>query len=182
MQVHTIPQFQRDFDQYDFDFVILSCHQVEDKEFWRQEFQQGKTQKEYNEKYYQEILGVMQNYNDYSILGHLDMIKRYDEAGDYPFEKVKDIITEILELAIKNDKGIEVNTSCFRYGINDLTPSREILRLYKDLGGKIITIGSDSHQESHVGCRIAEVQQELKAMGFQQFCTFDKMKPIFHNL
>lgn len=182
MQVHTIPQFQRDFDQYDFDFVILSCHQVEDKEFWRQEFQQGKTQKEYNEKYYQEILGVMQNYNDYSILGHLDMIKRYDEAGDYPFEKVKGIITEILELAIKQDKGIEVNTSCFRYGINDLTPSREILRLYKDLGGKIITIGSDSHQESHVGCRIAEVQQELKNMGFQQFCTFDKMKPIFHNL
>jgi histidinol-phosphatase (PHP family) len=182
MQVHTIDSFQRDFDKYDFDFVILSCHQVDDKEFWTQDFQKGKTQQQYNEKYYEEILKVMKNYDDYSVLGHLDMIKRYDKEGEYPFEKVKHIISEILMLAIEKGKGIEINTSSFRYGLMELTPSRDILRLYKELGGDIITIGSDTHEEKHIGHKIDYVKGELKKIGFNKFCTFEKMKPIFHEL
>ena len=52
MQMHTIPQFESLFDRYPFDFIILSVHQVEDKEFWTQDFQKGRTQQEYNERYY----------------------------------------------------------------------------------------------------------------------------------
>jgi histidinol-phosphatase (PHP family) len=182
MQIHTIEQFQKDFCKYDFDFVILSCHQVDNKEFWTQDFQRGKTQREYNEAYYHEILKVIRAYDDYSVLGHLDMIKRYDKAGIYPFEKAKQIVAEILEHVISHGKGIEVNTSCFRYGLKDLTPSKEILNLYKELGGTIITIGSDAHEEKDVGCNISLVKKELREMGFKKFCTFEKMKPIFHDL
>ena len=182
MQVHTIEQFQKDFCKYDFDFVILSCHQVNDKEFWSQDFQKGKTQQEYNEKYYEEIWNLIKVYHDYSVLGHLDMIKRYDLAGNYPFEKIKVIMTEILKKVISDGKGIEINTSSFRYGLDDLTPSREILRLYKELGGKVITIGSDTHEEAHVGYNIPFVKEELKKIGFEEFCTFENMKPIFHAL
>nr|WP_018249887.1 histidinol-phosphatase HisJ family protein [Orenia marismortui] len=74
MQVHTIDQFQRDFDQYDFDFIILSCHQVDNKAFWTGDFQKGNTQQEYNERYYKEILEVIKQYDNYSVLGHLDMM------------------------------------------------------------------------------------------------------------
>ncbi|MBK1812181.1 histidinol-phosphatase HisJ family protein [Clostridium sp. YIM B02505] len=182
MQLHTIDIFQKDFEKYDFDFVILSCHQIDDQEFWTYDFQKGKTQQEYNKKYYEEILKMMKNYDNYSILGHLDMIKRYDKEGEYPFEKVEDIITEILKLAIEKGKGIEVNTSSFRYGLKDLTPSRDILSLYKELGGNIITIGSDTHEENHVGHKIDYIKDELKNIGFTKFCTFEKMKPIFHEL
>lgn len=182
MQVNTIDEFQEDFNKYDFDFVILSCHEVENKGFWNQTFQIGKTQQEYNERYYEEILKVIKKYNDYSVLGHLDMIKRYDKVGIYPFEKVKDIVTEILVHVIKNKKGIEINTSSARYGLEDLTPSREILKLYRELGGTIITIGSDTHEEEHVGHHIPNVRKELKKLGYKQFCTFEKMKPIFHDL
>ena len=72
------------------------------------------------------------------------MIERYDKVGKYPFEKVKDIVTEILMHVIAHGKGIEINTSSFRYGLEDLTPSKEILKLYQELGGTIITIGSDA--------------------------------------
>ena len=92
MQVHTIDQYQQLFNKYPFDFIILSCHQVEDKEFWTQDFQRGRTQKEYNERYYQEILDIIKVYKDYSVLGHLDLIIRYDNQGVYPFEKLKPII------------------------------------------------------------------------------------------
>lgn len=182
IQVHTIPDYQRDFDNHDFDFVILSCHQADGKEFWNQEFQRDKTQKEYNDKYYEEILKVINEYSDYSVLGHLDVIKRYDNAGSYPFEYTKGILSEILKHVIANGKGIEVNTSSFRYGLDDLTPSRDILKLYRELGGTIITTGSDTHEENHVGHKITFVKEELKKLGFNQICTFEKMNPIFHDI
>ena len=183
MQVHTIKDFQKLFDKYKekFDFVILSCHQVNDKEFWTNEFQKGKSVDEYNAEYYEEIYRVMSRYSDYSILGHLDHIQRYNETI-YPFEKSREIIVKILKKVIEDNKGIEVNTSSFRYGLKELTPERDILKLYHELGGKIITIGSDAHKAENVGEHIPYIQEELKKIGFTDICTFDKMKPIFHKL
>ena len=85
------------------------------------------TQKEYNEKYYEEMLSVVREYKDYSVLGHMDLIARYDEKGVYPFEKIKPIVEEILQVVIADGKGLEVNTSSYRYGLSDTTPSVEIL-------------------------------------------------------
>jgi len=188
LQIHTIPQYQKLFNSYPFDFIIMSCHQVENKEFWTQEFQQGRSQDEYNQRYYDEILAQVKNYHDYSVLGHLDLIARYDKTGVYPFAKIQDKIAEILKIVIADGKGIELNTSSVRYkihnaqGEHELTPSKEILALYKELGGRIITTGSDSHKPEHLGAYIAEQSQELKKLGFKEICTFEKMQPIFHKL
>lgn len=182
MQTHTVEQFQETFDKYPFDFVILSCHEVGDKELWNYEFQRGKSQDEYNLQYYEEILKVVRQYEDYSVLGHLDMIRRYDRNGNYPFEKVKDVVEEILRLAIAGGKGLEVNTSCYRYGLHDLTPGREILKLYRALGGEIITIGSDAHTPKWIGWELGGVQEELIEMGFEDIYTFEGMKPVKHAL
>ena len=96
MQAHTVEKYEKLFRRYPFDFIILSIHEVEDKEFWTQDFQRGRTQKEYNERYYEEMLYLVQHYHDYSVLGHMDLISRYDKAGIYPFEKLKPILTKIL--------------------------------------------------------------------------------------
>ena len=110
-------------------------------------------------------------------------IEQYEKLyAKYPFEKIKPIFTEILKTVIADGKGIEVNTSSHRYGLSNLTPSRDILKLYRELGGTIITIGSDSHKPEHLGTFIDETKQELKTLGFKEFCTFDKMKPIYHQL
>ncbi len=182
MQVHTISDYQKLFDRYPFDFIILSVHEVEDKEFWTGDFQKGRTQDEYNLRYYEEMLELVKNYHDYSVLGHMDLIARYDDAGHYPFEKIKPIVTEILKIVIADGKGIELNTSSHRYGLSDLTPSRDILKLYRELGGRIITLGSDSHKKEHLGAYIEETKRELYALGFEQYCTFEKMKPIYHPM
>lgn len=182
VQPHTIPQFEALFARYPFDFILLSIHQVEDKEFWTQDFQRGRTQREYNERYYEELLGVVRAYKNYSVLGHMDLIKRYDEAGIYPFEKTKDLAAEILKVVIADGKGIEVNTSSHRYGLDDSMPSVRLLELYRDLGGTIVTIGSDSHAPEHLGAYIQEAKDQLKALGFRSFCTYEKMEPVFHDL
>ena len=182
MQMHTISKFEALYQRYPFDFIILSVHQVEDKGFWSQEFQQGRTQKEYNERYYEELLHLVKRYQNYSVLGHLDLIVRYDKAGIYPFSKVRHYVEEILAEVIKNGKGIEVNTSSHRYGLADATPSAEILKMYHDMGGRIVTLGSDSHAPAHLGTYMEETRTLLKSLGFRQFCTYDRMRPDFHEL
>ncbi len=182
VQVQTIPLFQEDFETYPFDFIILSNHQVNNKEFWNYAFQEGKSQEEFQMAYYEAIYEVVQRYKGYSVLGHLDMIKRYDPYGDYPDEKIMGLVDCILKQVIQDGKGIELNTSSFKYGLKDLMPSRNILRRYYELGGRILTIGSDTHETQHLGDHILEVRSILKGIGFQTFCTFEKMKPIYWNL
>ncbi len=183
-QSHTIERFQQLFDRYAdrWDFILLSIHQVGDKEFWSGEFQRDRTQAEYNMAYYEEMLSAVMNFDSWSVLSHLDLIKRYDPAGIWPDSNTRDIVAEILTQAVRQGKGIEVNTSSFRYGLPDLQPSSDILRLYRDLGGRIITFGSDSHQPEHLGAHIPEVRDRVHALGFEEFCTFEGMEPHFHKL
>ena len=169
MQTHTIPQYEKLFSSYPFDFIILSVHQVEDKEFWTQDFQRGRTQEEYNLRYYEEMLALVQRYHHYSVLGHMDLISRYDNAGAFPFEKIRPIVTEILKTVISDGKGIEINTSSHRYGLQDLTPSAD-------------TIGSDSHRKEHLGAHILDTMDEAKKLGFEEIYTFDQMRPIPHKM
>src|SRR5699024_12088231 len=68
VQRHTVSEFESLFQRYPFDFIILSIHQVEDKEFWTQDSQRGKPQEEYNLGYYEELLAVIKKYKNYSVL------------------------------------------------------------------------------------------------------------------
>lgn len=180
IQVHTLDYHEEIFAKYPFDFVIFSCHQVDNKEFCRQQVQEGRTQREYNRRYYQEILDVAKLYKNYSILGHLDVVKRYDLQGEIAFEEIKDLVEEIFKVIIPDGKGIEINTSSFAYKLKSLMPSREILELYYQMGGRIITIGSDAHNADRIGDRIEEAAKTLKEIGFEGIYTFDQMKPEFH--
>lgn len=128
------------------------------------------------------MLQLVKSYKNYSVLAHMDLITRYDNDGVYSFEKIKKKITEILKIVISDGKGIELNTSSKRYGLSDSTPCRDILTLYYNLGGNIITIGSDSHKPEHLEAYIQEGKELLRSIGFTQYCTFEKMKPIFHTL
>lgn len=184
VQTHTITQYKRLFERYhdELDFVLLSVHQIDDLDMWSGEYQSGKTQDEYNRGYYDELLNVARNFHDYSVLAHLDLIVRYDRKGIYPFVKVRDIVAEILRTAIDDHKGIELNTSSWRYGLTDTQPSREILKRYLEMGGEILTLGSDAHIPDYVYAHMDEARDILRELGYRYFCTFDKMHPVFHEL
>ena len=68
VQTHTINLYEKLFERYKdrLDFILLSIHQVDNKEFWTGEFQEARTQREYNLAYYEELLRVVENYKDYS--------------------------------------------------------------------------------------------------------------------
>lgn len=171
-------------DGKDFDFIICSTHRCEDQELFYGGFFVGKDQKEAYRTYFEHVLDTVRNFENFDVYGHLDYVNRYGEylvkvltPSDYQSQ-----IDEILKILIKKDKGLEVNTSGIRYGLGHFNPQIPVLRRYLELGGKIITIGSDSHYNEHVGFLWEEAALMLKNVGFKQYAIFEKREPIFKNL
>lgn len=163
-----------------FDFIICSMHTTERKDLHSGAFFEGKTVEEAYEIYYKELLECVQAYDRFSILGHIDLVKRYTkEKSKLDFH---DLISEIFKCIIPRGQGIELNTSGYRYGLNGGMPSEDILRLYKDCGGEIITLGSDSHVPETVAYKFKESLELFRKIGFKYIATFDHMKPVFHPI
>ena len=183
LQPHLIDKYNKDMKNYKFDFILCSQHAIGKNDLYYSEYFKNKNQYDAYEIYYKTLYDIVKNFNNYSVLGHLDLVKRYGNyeniLGDNSF---MDIIESILKEAIYNGKGIEVNTSCFRYNLPDLTPSKNIISLYKDLGGEIITTGSDAHSPDFISCKFDYIYSYLKDLGFKYICTFDNLKPNFIKL
>lgn len=186
VQTHTIPAYERLLHSYgdQLDFTLLSIHQVGDREFWNGAFQEGRTQEQFTVAYYEELLGVVEQFHGYSVVAHLDLIRRYDPTPGcpLPFSAVRDIVAEILSRVIADGHGIEVNTSGWRYGLDGPQPTDDVLQLYRDLGGRIVTLGSDSHKPEHLGAYLRIAQDRLRALGFSQACTYEQGEPRFYEL
>lgn len=118
------------------------------------------------------------------VVAHIDLMKRYAfvKHGKYEFNTHKEIIEEILKNIISRGKGIEVNTSTLRSEINETMPSIDALKMYKELGGEIITVGSDAHCTTDVGEGIREALDLLKSFGFENIYTFEERKAIAHKV
>lgn len=163
----------------DIDFVIGSIHSLDHKDLYNDFDFSIYTKQEAYEKYLNDILTSISKYK-YSVNGHLDFISRYSNYKD-PFlryEDFSDYFDEIFKAIIKNDKGLEINTSGIKYGIKDFYPHKDILKRYKELGGEIITVGSDAHRVIEVASHFDKVYDYLKDCGFNSITTFEKMKPI----
>ena len=83
-------------------------------------------------------------------------------------------------IVIAKGKGMEINTS----GVDragDFLPSAAFLKRYKELGGEIVTLGSDAHAPDRVGQYASEAMAILKDI-FGYVCTFADRKPIFHKI
>ncbi len=170
--------------QQSFDFVICSTHKCEHQELAFGGYYKDKTQKEAYSGYFNHVLETLENYDDFDVYGHIDYMNRYGdykskvfEVGDYSEQ-----IDAILGQLIKKDKGLEVNTSGIRYGLGAFNPQATILKRYYEKGGRIATIGSDSHKNEHVGFLRDEAAAFLKNIGFEAYATFEKRKVIFQKL
>ncbi len=178
LQPHQVADYKELMDRETFDFVICSMHTADKKDLHSGDFFAGKTIEEAYEQYYRELLYCVRHFKDYSILGHLDLVKRYTKQQ--PERQFHDIISEIFQVIIPDGKGIELNTSGYRYGLEGGMPSTGILKLYREHGGEVITVGSDSHVVSTVGYKFRESYELLKSLGFKHVTTFNGMQPEFH--
>ena len=116
----------------------------------------------------------------YDVLGHIIYPLRYMERDgqDISLARYRDRLAHILRTAIGCGKGIEVNTNRGK----TVEPWRDILALYRDLGGELVTVGTDAHFPEHVGLGVTEAGALLKACGFDRVAVYTRRTPELHQI
>ncbi len=177
------PQFQKDLQRREFDFVLGSIHFVDDLDVYFQEFWEGKTVFQAESRCLEETLACVQLHEEFDVLAHLTYISKTTANPTHrlvPFAQHRELIDEILRTLAAKGKGLEINTSgvdkCGGY-----LPTADYVRRFRELGGEIVTIGSDAHRCNRVGQYSFDVCELLKDI-FGYVCTFEGRKPIFHKL
>lgn len=169
---------------YDFDFIIGSCHICNGKDPYYPPFYEGRSDEEAYREYFDCTLTNIRKFSNFDVLGHLDYVVRYGATMDreYSFDKYRDVLDPILETLITNGKGLEINTGGIKKGMRDLHPCKDILKRYRELGGEIITIGSDAHKPENMGEYFNRAAEILTDCGFRYYCVFEKRIAEFKKL
>lgn len=174
-------KFEKDIRVYlknrRFDYRIGSVHLIDSKAISRideENYFAGKTEEEAYLPYFLELKNAAQS-GMFDVIGHFDLIKRYGVTffGKFNSGKYNSEITEILELMIKNNIALEINSSGLRQNPKETYPSLKIIKLYKELGGDLITIGSDSHSTEFLGSGTEDAIKIARSAGFDKIVTFE---------
>lgn len=181
LQNHIAAKLLETTSQYPFDYVIGSCHFIDGLDPYYPEYYQGKTEGQAYRRFFEVTLSRMQALDCFDSLGHLDYVVRYgpNKNQQYRYQDYRDLIDAILNLLIQKGKALECNTGGFHYGLGHPNPCEEILRRYRELGGELLTIGSDAHAPQHVGFDFDRAGELLKACGFSYYTTYHQRQPQF---
>jgi len=169
---------------HDFDFIIGSSHICHGKDPYYPAFFQGRSKEAALREYFESILENLKKFSNFDVYGHLDYAVRYAPGKDagYSYEKYADILDEILKLLLDKGKGLELNTGGIKSGMHDMHPCIGILKRYRELGGEIITVGSDAHNANDIGTHFGRAASVLEECGFRYYCVFEKRTAEFHQL
>jgi len=173
-QPHMYPEYSlKLIESYPYDYVLASVHKMRDNKDFGGITYNKENISSYCINYLDELKSLAQ-WDKYDCIGHLDLVKRY--ASKYGVKvnlmDYKERLEEILKIIIRNDKGIEVNTSGLRQSAKECMPGLDIIRFYRELGGEIITVGSDAHTAADVGKGIREAIEIIKLAGFNYMTVF----------
>ena len=177
------PHLEQLLNQRKFDFVIGSIHFVDGCDPYDAEYWMGTSVRDGFAKYLEATLECVRAHSNFDVLGHLTYVcKSAHNTTHEPvrYEDFRDICDEIMKTLVTKGISMEINTSGVDR-VGGFLPSGEFLRRYRELGGEIVTVGSDSHDAVRVGQYIPEALEILKDI-FGHVCTFENRKPVFHKL
>lgn len=178
VQPHLYSRYNNLVEENKLDFILMSIHTIDGERMKDIKFTEDNLLY-YIERYYDLIYDAVSNFNNYDILSHFDYIDKYIlgdglELPDFSLYSHK--LERILKKVIENKKGIELNTSAKRHGLDTYYPKREILEMYRDLGGDVITMASNSHEPDSIAYEFREAEKYLKELGFKYFYIYKERK------
>lgn len=174
---------REDIQKYPYDFAIGSIHFLDGIDVYYPEYWEGKTYEYAIAHYLEGLLSSVKYQDDFDVLGHITYLGK---AGANPkhepilLKDFREVVDEIFKVLVSKGKGIEINTS----GMDKcgaFLPDEAYLRRFKELGGTVVTVGSDAHHSDRVGqyCREAAcLVQEI----FGYVCTFKGRNPVYRKL
>ncbi|WP_371372309.1 histidinol phosphate phosphatase [Sporomusa aerivorans] len=142
--------------RYPFDYVIGSIHAVDNMDIYRESHYHLRSKREVYIQYFEAMLTCLKAYDFVDSLGHIDYIARYARYKDTEvyYHEFSDWIDEILKFLAQNDKAMEINTRRLtsQAAVDILRP---VYQRFYELGGRMVTIGSDAHRPEDIGRRVA---------------------------
>lgn len=158
---------------YPFDFVIGSIHSIDMIDIALDNYFVGKSKHDAHLAYFNAMKECVREFDCFDVLGHLDYVRRYGpyENKDVEYEKYQDIIDEVYKTLIRKGKGIEINLSGFKQ-FDEGLPNYNQVKRYYDLGGRILTMGTDSHIFSDVARNLDKAFKMYGDIGFEDVSTF----------
>ena len=140
--------------------------------------------KSFYRRYFEEIKEMIA-WGHFDSLAHITYPDRFifQTTGERVDEAlIEDEVKEVLIYLIEAEKALEVNSAGMRRRLCMLSADIGILKLYKQLGGRLVTIGSDAHTCSDIGSHFDCSLEALKKAGFHEYVTYEKRKPIFREI
>lgn len=168
----------------DLDCVLGSVHAVMGStEFSLIDFPDVSGCKQQMSDYLDEILRMVR-YDLTDLVSHIGYPNRYMARQGFSVDMTEftEQLRAIFEVVIQNGRGIEVNTSGLRQGAGITFPDLPTLKLYREMGGEIITLGSDAHRAENVGDNFADAVEMLQTAGFRYTSVFRRRKAEFVRL
>lgn len=167
-----------------FEFVIGSTHVVDQMDPYFPVYWDGKTEQQGLHRYFEDMLENIRSFDCFDSCGHLDYIVRYLPSGRKVnlFAEFGDIIDEILRTLIDRDIALECNSAGFKYGLGHPNPHEDVLIRYRELGGELLTIGSDGHAPEHLAYDFSLLPELLKKLGYRYYTIYKDRRPVFLNL
>ena len=175
---------ERIYNDRGLDFVIGSLHSLRDEDdFYRIEYTSLDQCLDLTEKYFREMTELAET-GLCDVLGHIGLPKRYMKQQGFSFDVMlfEDYIREIYSVIIPKGIGIELNTSGMRDILQQPIPQFEAIKLYREMGGEIITVGSDSHTPDVVCAGIRDGYELMREAGFEYVTVFREHKPFFEKI
>ena len=164
-----------------FDQIIASVHYLDGIDPFYGGYYEGKTWREAYGHYLETIWKEMRWLEDFDIMGHFDYVVRY---APYPetclrYRDFCDLLDEMLRYLIHNGKALEINTKSYQdYHGREVTLDRNVLIRYREMGGEIVSLGSDSHDAYRVGYGFPDTAEMLKSLGFRWTANYESRKLV----
>ena len=172
-------------EAHEFDFVLGSLHWVNGHPTWDGRYFGRHTLTEGLRAYFDELTHLAAE-ADYDVLAHFGIVRRAAykafklQTLDYaPYEGA---IRRILRILIERGNGLEINTATCRRGMGAPSPTLQVLRWYRQMGGEILTLGSDAHISDAIGAHFDTALDLAREAGFTRLGTYEKREPRWVEL
>lgn len=181
LRPYLAERYEKLMTGYDFDFAIGSSHLIGEQDPYFPSYWEEKGEKQGMIDYFLSIIYNVNSFTNFDVYGHLDYALRYapNKNRNFDYKEHSDLIDDMLLSILRAGKGIEVNTSGYKAGLGVPNPHPYLLQRYKELGGEIITIGSDSHIHNHLAYEFPVVRDLLLSLGYKYYAVYEKRKPEF---
>ena len=166
-----------------YDYILASVHTDRTGKTYFEMDYAGRDMRDIRETYLNEVLHLVR-WGQFDGIAHLDVPARYTDGTEFDIARSADLTRTVLKEIIHRGKALELNTKGWTddAGNEHFSPDRQVLKWYRELGGEMITLGSDAHDKRELGRRFGKARQMLTDLGFTHTVSFTDRTPVWISL